>query len=119
MALIVVEGTPLPYSGRSLLTAEEVRGAVSELARAPFAAFARRGPARSALVGALKACTSLSQGAIGEFTGVSRTAVCQAAPFSLRQSALVTRIAGDPRFPGLLDGPLPWAHLAGHFDPWA
>ena len=105
---VAVAGTALPTGLGSMRapTLEQLRAAVSALTRGPLVEFQRRGPARTLLIQAAKACTKLSHRAIARELGVGHAAVDRAEPLPAGLQARMERVLGDPRFPALLDEPL-------------
>ncbi|MBW2256032.1 MAG: hypothetical protein JRI25_15725 [Deltaproteobacteria bacterium] len=99
------DGTELPMAGQPLLPGERgliaLRVSVSAVMRAPIPLFGSRGPPRTALVHTAKALGSWSTREIADFTGLTLHAVRKVEAREDRLVRVVSRVAGDPRFPGL------------------
>ena len=95
----------LPRGGRLSLAGERalslIEAAVSEVLRLPVVALRGRGPARRLAICAAREHTRLSVTVIARHFGVSRQAVYGAPVADSRGVALVERVAGAARFPGL------------------
>ncbi len=100
-------GTPLPGGRETAPTPLEVKAAVSALTRTTSAALRAPGPARDLLIRAVAALTPLPASQVAAFAHVSEATVRRRAAGRDAATELVARVAGDPRFPLLIDGPLP------------
>ena len=105
-----VQGTQLPVA-QDLLPLEPVIAAVSEVTRSPWSALFRRGPQRQLLLSSLLSLTAARPAEIALECRVSRKTVYRASTAWGPALRIVARVAGDPRFPGLVEGDL--RQLAG------
>jgi hypothetical protein len=114
---VAVRGTELPLGLGRPATLPELLAATSELTRTPYAGFQRRGAPRALLVRAARVLCSERDFEIADFVGLDRSAVCRMPRTADPTMRAIARIAGDPRFPGIPDGRVPFARrytLGGH-----
>lgn len=104
-----VDGTDLPMQ-QELPGLEDLAAAVSELYRVPLGRLLVRGPARRALVAAARALEMPTE-TVARRVGMTPGGVRQVPRAGARQLEPVLRIAGDQRFPGLVEGRTPWRAL--------
>ncbi|MED5371217.1 MAG: hypothetical protein VX899_09400 [Myxococcota bacterium] len=105
---VQVDGTLLPIAQAtpSLL---DLQAAVSAATRVPLVDLRTRGPARQLWIRSALALTAASPVEIADFVQVSRWTVQRCPRGESPAVALVERLAGDPRFPGIPSGPGHWS----------
>ncbi len=81
---------------------EELRAAVSEWLRVPMHHTQKRTPARRLWLGAAKAVVPCSDAELARRVGVHRSSLSRTPALARSELAPLLRMAGDPRFPGLL-----------------
>lgn len=103
----VQPGSELPIAGN---TADiwQLEAAVSELLCLPIDQLRRRGPARTLWIQAARMLAGSKATEIAERVGVSVSAVRRVGPLPEHLGKRLERIAGDPRFPGIPAGAVPW-----------
>ena len=80
---------------------ESIVAAVSELMRVPVESVVQRGAARPLALWTARAHTHVPTSGIARHFGVTRQAVYRVANEAGPRSEMVSRMVGDPRFPGL------------------
>jgi hypothetical protein len=101
-----VVGTALPaHPAGGETSLDAVAGAVSELLRVPLPWLCRRGAPRRVFISVARAVTSASTREIAAFAGLdgSGAGVARVPAASPTVARLVSRVAADPRFPGLVE----------------
>lgn len=98
-------GTLLP-TGTDQAPAEAVFAAVSELTRTPWEGLRVRGTPRRLVVSGLRLFTDLSVGEMAVAAGLNRSTVQRTPAQWTPATRVVSRVLGDPRFPGLSPGEL-------------
>lgn len=98
-------GTALPL-GYDRADPAQVTAAVSALTRSPADLLYRRGPARRLLLQALRTLCDGTPASLAALAGVSPATWFRTPTHRDPTVALVARVAGDPRFPGLAEGDL-------------
>ena len=103
----VEPGSELPMAGPNP-DIWQLQGAVSELLCMPIDQLQRRGPGRRLWVQAARELTDLPSREIAQRVGISASAVRRVGPLPEAAQSCIERLAGDPRFPGIPAGPVPW-----------
>lgn len=96
---------PLGHLGPDLW---QLQAAVSELLCVPIDQLKRRGPARRLWVQAARELTDLTAQEIALKVGISPSAVRRSGALPEAPGRCIARLAGDPRFPGIPAGDIPW-----------
>lgn len=94
-------GSELP-SGVAEPDLEQLRAAVSEWLRVPMSETLRRTPARRLWLSAAKAVVPASDAELARGAGLHKSSLARTPALSREQLRPLLRMAGDPRFPGLL-----------------
>lgn len=97
---VQVDGTELP-SGPLDSSCWALQAAVSELLRVPLSTLGRRSPARTLWLQCLVALSEEPVSILALRVGVDRSTLRRLPPLPPARLALVLRVSGDPRFPGI------------------
>jgi hypothetical protein len=100
---VSVQGTPFPSALLREPTLDDIADAVSALTRTFLGELRRRGRARTLFLRAARQLTSASSREIADWARVDARTIRRVVPRLDPSVAMIARVAGDPRFPGLLE----------------
>jgi hypothetical protein len=103
---VAVDGTSLPVRGVDRPTERQIEAVVSELLRLPLGEIRTAHAGRRLLIQLGRDWAGWGSGAVAAFVDVDPKTVWNAPTITPATERLAATIAGDPRFPGLVDGDL-------------